>query len=156
MTSIPSPSPRTYDAMHARAEKAEQLAAERLDALQAIREALDIPYAATVGDDEIRTPIALARVMDAVILLRSLTDPGRLQADWYVPHSIAYLREMLGAHPATGYRTWDQVRAEQARTCRCGQPKPEGNDLCPACEKAEGAAALAALRSLAADTEVQP
>jgi hypothetical protein len=36
---------------------------ECLDALEAIREALDIPYAATVGDELIRAKIMEQRVM---------------------------------------------------------------------------------------------
>ncbi len=70
--------------------------------------------------------------------------------------SVAYLRERLAEHPPTGYRTWDNVRAEQGRTCRCGQPKPEGNDLCPAREDASGRESLAVLRELADETEDRP
>jgi len=114
MTGVPQPSPETYAAAIARAERAERLAAERLDALAAVREAVGIPYAATVGEDEtVRTPILLERVMAlSVFLGQVMREDG---PKWLVPHSVAYLRERLEEHPATGYRTWDDVRAEQAR-----------------------------------------
>ena len=114
MTHVPAPAPETYAAALQRAERAEQLAAERLDALAAVREAIGIPYAATVGDDEARTPILLARVMDLSVFLDSILR-DQPQPDWLVQHSIAYLRERLAEHPPGGYRTWDDVRAEQAR-----------------------------------------
>ena len=86
--------------------------AEARDALQAVREALDIPHAATVGDEEIRAKIMDRRVMHAVTFLRGVLalEPPPLDIGWHV----AYLRERLAEHPATGYRTWDEAAAEAA------------------------------------------
>ena len=111
MTHVPSPAPQAFPAALERAERAEQLAAERLDALAAVREAIDIPYAATVGDDETRTAILLRRVMQLSVFLGSIMR-DQPQPDWLMPHSIAYLRERLAEHPAEGYRTWDEAVAE--------------------------------------------
>jgi len=118
VTHVPAPGTETYAAAIARAERAERLAAERIDALAAVREAIGIPYAATVGEDEtVRTPILLERVMAlSVFLDQVLREDG---PDWLVPHSVAYLRERLGEHPAEGYKTWDAAVADL---------KPNGDD----------------------------
>jgi hypothetical protein len=80
-------------------------------ALEAVREALDIPHAATLGDEETRTPILLERVMHTVIMLNGILDPDR-GAYRRIEDDIAYLRERLAEHPATGYRTWAERMAE--------------------------------------------
>ena len=79
------------------------------DALEAIREALDIPYAATVGDEEIRAKILDHRLGHAVAMLRGVLAED-IAAD--VPWSVAYLRAQLAKHPAEGYKTWDERMAE--------------------------------------------
>jgi hypothetical protein len=80
-----------------------------LDALGAIREAIDIPYAATVGDDETRAKILDQRLGHAVAMLQGiLSDDPIADVSW----SVAYLRERLAEHPATGYRTWGERVAE--------------------------------------------
>jgi hypothetical protein len=81
-----------------------------LDALEAVREALSIPHAATVGDDEIRTKILLERVGHTVVMLDSILRGEHPAPDavW----SIGYLRARLAEHPATGYKTWDERMAE--------------------------------------------
>jgi hypothetical protein len=84
-------------------------AAELLDALTAVREALDIPHAATVGDDETRAKILDQRTGHAVAMLRGILDRDPV-AD--IPWSVAYLRERLAEHPASGYKTWDERVAE--------------------------------------------
>jgi len=113
MTRLPAPSAEAIAALTARAEQAERIAAERLDALAAVLEALDVPYAATVGDAEVRDPIALQRVMLVVVMLGAVLRDGRQpQPEWLVPHSIAHLRERLAEHPATAYKTWDEAVAD--------------------------------------------
>lgn len=80
------------------------------EAMEAVLEALDIPYAATVGDEAIRSPILHNRVMHAVIFLQSVLRedvPGYL-----AERGLPYFREKLAENPATGYRTWDEAVAE--------------------------------------------
>jgi len=66
------------------------------DALEAVREALDIPNAATVGDQEIRDRILQERVGHAVAMLRGiLGEDATVDIGW----STAYLRARLAEHP---------------------------------------------------------
>lgn len=93
--------------------------AELLDALAAVREALDIPHPATVGDGETYDRILSERVMHAVVMLRSvLREDGPSDVPW----SVAYLREKLAEHPAEGYKTWDERAAELDRGRPAGRP----------------------------------
>jgi hypothetical protein len=78
-------------------------------ALAAVLEALDIPYAATVGDEETRAKILDQRLGHAVAMLRGVLGEDAA-AD--VPWSVAYLRAQLAKHPAEGYKTWDERMAE--------------------------------------------
>ena len=89
---------------------------ELIGALAPVREAIDIPNAATAADEKIRARILLERVMHAVLMLRGILDGGL--AD--VPRSTAYPRVQLARHPATGYRTWDELMAERARARKGG------------------------------------
>jgi hypothetical protein len=84
-------------------------ARELLDALTAVREALDIPHAATVGDDETRAKILDERLGHTVVMLQGILDRD---ATVDIPWSAGYLREQLAKHPAEGYKTWDQAVAE--------------------------------------------
>ena len=80
------------------------------DALEAALEALDIPFAATVGDDEIRMKILEHRLGYTVVMLKSI-----LREEYPTPDaawSIEYLRDRLAEHPAVGYKTWDERVAE--------------------------------------------
>src|ERR1700730_12173927 len=79
------------------------------DALEAVREALDIPHAATVGDEEIRAKILDQRLGHAVVMLAGILgeDPAP-----DIPWSVAYLRARLAEHPAQGYKTWAERMAE--------------------------------------------
>lgn len=87
-------------------------AGELLDMLRVVLEALNIPLAACVGDDEIRQPIINERTMILVVSLREMLDRGPDQAS--VPWTAAYIREQLAKHPATGYRTdYAQVVADR-------------------------------------------
>lgn len=70
--------------------------------LQAVLEAIAIPYPATFGDSEVHAGILLDRVMHAKIAIEGVLqrgdDPG-----W----SADYLRSRLTEKPATGYRAWE-------------------------------------------------
>jgi len=78
-------------------------AAELLDMLRVVVEALDIPDAACVGDEEIRRPILDDRTGVMLTSLKLMLDRGPDQAD--VAWTAGYVRERLAQTPATGYRT---------------------------------------------------
>ena len=79
------------------------------DALTAVLEAVDIPHAATVGDQKTRDQILVERAGHTVVMLRSiLCDEHPPDIPW----SVAYLRARLAEHPAVGYKTWEQRMAE--------------------------------------------
>ena len=80
-----------------------------LDALTAVRDALDIPNAATVGDQETRDLILIERAGHAVVMLNGILGGGS-HPD--IPWSVAYLRARLAEHPAEGYKTWGERMAE--------------------------------------------
>ena len=89
---------------------------ELLDALRAVREAIDIPHPATVGDGETYDRILKERVLHAVIMLQNIVrDDGRPRSADVIPWSIEYLRARLAEHPAEGYKTWDERVAEMER-----------------------------------------
>jgi hypothetical protein len=103
-----------YDPRHATIRQCSDArvthADELLDALTAVRDAIAIPNAATVGDQETRDAILVERARDAVVMLDSILD-GAATPD--VPWSVAYLRARLAEHPAAGcYKTWDERVAE--------------------------------------------
>jgi hypothetical protein len=85
-------------------------AREYLDTLTAVREALDIPHSATMGDEETRTAILIERAGHAVVMLNSILHGEHPAPD--IPWSVAYLRARLAEHPATGYKTWAERMAE--------------------------------------------
>ena len=94
---------------------------EALDALRAVREALDIPHAATMGDEEKRTKILLERAGHAVVLLNSILHGEHPAPD--AAWSVSYLRARLAEHPATGYKTWNERMAElEAAKAQDGAP----------------------------------
>jgi hypothetical protein len=86
--------------------------------LEVVREALDIPHAATFSGDEKRKEILCMRVMHALLMVRAVLD-GRGPAEW----NIAYCREQLAKYPATGYRVF-------------GTPTPSAGDGTAAPERA--------------------
>jgi hypothetical protein len=79
--------------------------ADLLDALRAMREAIAIPNAATVGDQEARDRILVERAGHAVAMLDSILS-GNEWTD--VAWDVAYLRARMAEHPAQGYKTWDE------------------------------------------------
>ena len=82
------------------------------DVLEAVREAIDIPNAATVGDQEVRDRILLERVSHVTTMLDGiLRDDAADDVGW----AVAYLRARLAEHPATGYRTWEEAMAARGR-----------------------------------------
>lgn len=73
--------------------------------VDAVREALDIPHAATVRGNEARQKILSERTTELVVVMTYLSrDPG---AD--IPSQLAYLRERLAERPPVGYVTIDQA-----------------------------------------------
>jgi len=79
-------------------------------ALELALEAIDIPHAATVGDEETRARVMLGRVTSAIIMMRAVLERADSEMAW----ELGYCREQLDKYPAAGYRTWDDVRADQA------------------------------------------
>lgn len=107
---------------------------EALDALAAVPEALDIPHAATVGDEEVRAKILDQRVGHTVVMLQSILHEKHPAPD--AAWSIGYLRARLAEHPVVGYRTWDERVAElDAAKARDGVPTSAG----PRAERGMGA-----------------
>jgi hypothetical protein len=104
---------------------------ELLTALEAVREAIDIPHAATIGDAEIREQILYVRLLHAVVFLDRILGGHSTVC---IPWSVEYLREQLAKYPAQGYKTWDELQAELAqrpaarqarlREHRPGRPAP--------------------------------
>lgn len=78
------------------------------DALAAVREALDIPYPRTAGDEEVYKGILDRRLMQARVTIRSILEAGddgdAEDMAWYV----ADLRKQLAAMPAEGYAQWER------------------------------------------------
>lgn len=76
------------------------------DLLAAIREGIDIPHAATMGDEQTRDQILRRRIMHVSVALEvSLAQgAGVNRVTW----STAYLRERLADHPPVGYVTSEQ------------------------------------------------
>ena len=89
---------------------------ELLDALRAVREAIDIPHPATVGDGETYDRILKERALHVVVMLQNIVpgDGSRCAAD-VIPWSVEYLRARLAEHPAEGYKTWAEHAAELER-----------------------------------------
>ena len=73
-------------------------------------EALDIPHAATVGDEERRTAILVERAGHAVVMLRAILHEQHPAPD--IAWSVAYLRDRLAEHPSVGYKTCEARLAE--------------------------------------------
>lgn len=81
--------------------------------IDAVLEALDIPYAATTGGDETRARIMGDRVMQLKVSLRRLAeaaDGGDRHMDEQFAEGLAYLRKCLAEMPAAGYVTDRQAR----------------------------------------------
>jgi hypothetical protein len=106
------------------------------DALAAVREALDIPHAATVGWEERRQQILDRRLSHAVVMLDGVLEANPAETPGgrsLIAHRTAYLRERLAEHPAVGYVTqaeahealehgaaWSEAVAEPRESAICG------------------------------------
>lgn len=89
------------------------LSAETRAVIDAVLEALDIPYAATVAHDETRARIMDERIMRLKVSMEHLAeaaDRGDRFMDEKFTENLAYLRERLAEHPAEGYVTAAQAR----------------------------------------------
>lgn len=72
--------------------------------VDAVLEALAIPYAATVGHEEARAKILNERLRHTLVMLQNLA-----ARDVDLAWSLEYLRERLAEYPPTGYVTHDQA-----------------------------------------------
>ncbi|MCF3129846.1 hypothetical protein [Streptomyces olivochromogenes] len=71
--------------------------------LAAVREAIDIPTPATIGDREAFMRLLEDRVLDAVVALNgALGEPSA--SDWGLGWHTEYLRKQLATKPPTTYR----------------------------------------------------
>jgi hypothetical protein len=91
---------------------AEPVDLKAVELLMAVQEAIDLPYAATVGDNEIRRVALEERAMHAAITLERVLDPDSGPS---VVWEARNLRERLAALPVRTYTTWEQAH---------GQPRP--------------------------------
>lgn len=131
MTEIKTPRPLVAQA--ADAEHLRELLAVVLDAL-------DIPYAATVGGDEVRSKVLADRMVPTRTVLRAVVDGWAT-----IRTQTEYLRKALAEHPARGYVTMATAEARRAagedfmesvrpRTPDEGAPEPEpcaASESCP-------------------------
>lgn len=81
---------------------------ETRSVIDAVLEAIDIPYAATVGHDETRARILGQRIMALKVAFKLIADTGDRDAD-QLGRRLADLRESLADHPAEGYVTDQQA-----------------------------------------------
>lgn len=77
-----------------------------LDLLRAVREALDVPHAASRGGEEIRDKVLQQRLLCVGYVLGSV-----LNDDVILPAMARFLRMQTAEHPATGYVTHEQAQA---------------------------------------------
>src|SRR4051812_11842282 len=89
------------------------MSADYKDALKAIKDALDLPYAATASGDEIRSGLVESRVMIVNHLLKAvLEDRPGLDLAW----EIRFVTDRIAGQPAEGqYVTYDQAQAAMAK-----------------------------------------
>lgn len=81
-------------------------------ALEAIRDALTLPYAATVDGDKARAKIFENRLMYVTSFLNDvLAERPGMDLGW----EIAFLAERIAKHAAAGYVTHDQAQAALAQ-----------------------------------------
>lgn len=114
------------------ADDGQDRAAQLLDLLTAVRDALDIPHAATTGHDETRTEILTRRISHTVIALGNVLDGAPLGIPW----ETAYLRDRLAEHPAVGYVTTEQARAAlDAGTTWADAVTPPAPPACGRCDR---------------------
>jgi hypothetical protein len=76
------------------------------DLLHAIHEAVDIPHAATVSGDEVRSEVLVLRAIHVKVALDVWEDDPR-----WIDATTANLRERLKEHPPVGYVTDEEAQA---------------------------------------------
>lgn len=79
--------------------------------LAVVLEGLDVPYAATVGGEEVRSKVVTDRAMKIAVTLRAVV--AGLPRYTTISAQTAYLREALEEHPARGYVTWETAMARR-------------------------------------------
>lgn len=92
-----------------------------VDILEAVRDALALPYPATVGDTDTYRRILDARAMHVRVFLDfALRDLGRQRdilgddfAVEMITSGLAHLRARTAETPAIGYKTSEQAKAER-------------------------------------------
>lgn len=83
-------------------------------ALEAIRDALALPYAATAGGDEVRAGLLDNRVMLVRHFLKAVLDDHRPTLD--LDFEIRFMTDRIARQPAEAqYVTYDQVQAALAK-----------------------------------------
>lgn len=75
--------------------------------LDAVLDAIDIPYPATTADDETYRTILDRRLSLAVIVARAALAENPADYGW----NADYLRQKITQHPATGYRHYADKEA---------------------------------------------
>lgn len=91
------------------AEAAE--AAELRELLAVVLEALDIPYAATMGGEEVRHKVLADRALRTVVTLRAVVEG--LPRYLTIRDEAESLRALLPVYPAVGYVTAVTARARR-------------------------------------------
>lgn len=102
MTEIKTPRPLVAEAADA---------AELRKLLAAVVEALDLPYAATVGGDEVRSKVVADRLMSVMVVMKAVV--AGLPRYTTIAAQVEHLRERVAEHPARGYVTWDTAIARR-------------------------------------------
>jgi hypothetical protein len=92
---------------YGRPDRSGGLNAQTRAVIEVVLEALHIPHAATVGDDEVRQRILNERLMWTVASLRDLVADHDYAIA--ITAALAYLRERLAEHPPVGYVTSEQA-----------------------------------------------
>lgn len=95
---------------------------ELLSALEAVRDAISIPNAATAGGQETRDKILIERAGHATVMLNGVLERIERGNDPDVSWSVKYLHERLAEHPAEGYKTWAEGVAELNARQKAGCP----------------------------------
>ena len=82
------------------------LQAETRAVIEAVLEALDIPYAATDEHETARDVILRERLTQTVLSLDHIANRDRAED---IPRDLEYLRKRLAEHPVTGYVSSQQA-----------------------------------------------
>ncbi|WP_326700224.1 hypothetical protein OG909_24825 [Streptomyces sp. NBC_01754] len=75
--------------------------------LDAVLDAIDVPYPATTADDKAYRTVLDRRLSLAVVVARAALAESPADYDW----DAAYLRRKLAEHPPTGYQHYADTEA---------------------------------------------